>query len=93
MLAKTWKINGILSMGNRNPESRAVGRNNPIIVIIIASICVFTIAEMAMPNEAAVSMKMMHRSKSSQMLPLIGILNTKTLIIRMMMVDMKDRII
>ena len=64
MLAMIWKTIGILFSGNRKPESSTVGRNNPIIVIIIASSCEELMAEINIPNDDAVSIKMMHRIRS-----------------------------
>ena len=85
-LASTWNTIGILLSGNRNPESSTVGRNNPIIVIIIASTCVWLMDEMSRPNDAEVSMKMIQSISSISKLPLMGILKTNTLMAMMAMV-------
>lgn len=67
-----------------------MGRNNPIIVIIMASTCVWLMDEMSRPNDAEVSIKMIQSISSISKLPLIGILKTVTLIIRMAIVPMKE---
>ena len=90
MLASTWNIIGMLFNGNRNPDSSTVGRNRPIMVIIMASTCVRLMEEISIPKEAAVSMKMMHRNSSINRLPLMGILNTVTLMTKMAMVLMNE---
>ena len=93
MSANHWKINGILFSGKRNPDSSTVGRNKPIIVIIMASSCEVLTDEINIPNDAEVIIKIIHRNKRKGMLPLIGILNTKTLITKMIIVLKKEIII
>ena len=80
----------MLFSGKRNPDSRTVGWNSPIIVIIMASNCEVLTEEINIPNDAAVIMKMTQRNNRNGMLPLIGILNTKTLITNMIMVLKKE---
>ena len=93
MFANHWKNNGMLFSGKRKPDSSTVGRNSPIIVIIMASNCEVLTEEISIPNDAAVIMKMTQRNNRKGILPLIGILNTKTLITNMIMVLKKEIII
>lgn len=93
MSANHWNINGILFSGNRNPDSSTVGRKSPIIVIIMASSCEVLTEEINIPKEADVNMKIMQRNNRNGMLPLIGILNTKTLMTNMIIVLKKEIII
>ena len=90
MFANHWKNNGMLFSGKRKPDSSTVGRNSPIIVIIMASNCEVLTEEISIPNDAAVIMKMTQRNNRKGILPLIGILNTKTLITNMIMVLKKE---
>ena len=90
MFANHWKNNGMLFSGKRKPDSSTVGRNSPIIVIIMASNCEVLTEEINIPNDAAVIMKMTQRNNRKGILPLIGILNTKTLITNMIMVLKKE---
>ena len=93
MFANHWKNNGMLFSGKRKPESNTVGRKSPIIVIIMASSCDVLTEEINIPNDAAVSMKMMQRNSRNGMLPLIGILNTNTLNIKITIVLRNEIII
>ena len=90
MFANHWKNNGMLFSGKRNPDSSTVGKNSPIIVIIMASNCEVLTEEINIPNDAEVIMKMTQRNSRNGMLPLIGILNTSTLITKMIMVLKKE---
>ena len=93
MSANHWKIKGILFSGNRNPDSSTVGRKSPIIVIIMASSCEVLTEEINIPNDAEVIMKIIQSNNRNGMLPLIGILNTKTLMTNMIIVLRKEIII
>ena len=93
MSANHWKINGILFSGKRNPDSSTVGRNRPIIVIIMASSCEVLTDEINIPNDAEVIIKIIQRNKRKGILQLIGILNTKTLITKMIILLKKEIII
>ena len=93
MFANNWKNNGILFSGKRNPDSSTVGRKSPIIVIIMASNCEVLTEEINIPKEAAVIMKITQRNNRKGTLPLIGILNTSTLITKMMIVLRNEIII
>ena len=90
MFANHWKNNGILFNGKRKPDNSTVGRNSPIIVIIMASNCEVLTDEINIPNDADVIMKMIQRNSRNGMLPLIGILNTNTLITNMIIVLKKE---
>ena len=79
----------MLSSGKRKPDSNTVGRNSPIMVTIMASSWVRPLAEIIRPNEAEVNMNMMHSSNRNQMLPLMGMWNTVTLMMRMKMKTQK----
>ena len=93
MSANHWNINGILFSGKRKPDNSTVGRNSPIIVIIMASSCEVLTDEISIPKEAEVIMKMIQRNSRNGMLPLIGILNTKTLITNIIIVLRNEIII
>ena len=75
----TCSGNGILSIGNMNPDNKIVGSINPIKEIIIAVCCVADKVEIKIPKLSEVIMNRMLSKANQNKLPTIGMLKINTL--------------
>ena len=77
MLLITCMGNGILFIGNINPDRIITGSIKPISDSIIAVCCELEMVEINMPNESAEMMNKILSNANKKILPLMGILKTK----------------
>lgn len=78
MLLMICSGNGILEMGNINPDNIITGSINPAKENIMAVCCDWAMVEIKIPSDSAVMMNKILSNANKSKLPSIGILKTKT---------------
>tara|TARA_R110002049_G_scaffold127035_1_gene283421 strand:+ start:6942 stop:7289 length:348 start_codon:yes stop_codon:yes gene_type:complete len=73
------KGNGILEIGNINPDNNITGSISPIKETIIAVCCVEDMVEIRIPSDRAFTINKVLSAPNKNILPCTGILKTKML--------------